>query len=298
MEPRFIADYACHTGEGPLWHPDEQRVYWTDIPNGRLFRYDPQSGHHEICFQGEQVGGMTLQEDGALLLFMERGAVKIWNGNDLTVVLDEIPDERETRFNDVIADPAGRVFCGTMPTKDRPGRLYRLDTDGSIHLILENIGCSNGLGFTPDRKRMYYTDTTKREIYLFDYDQATGEITNQTLFVKTEEGGGWPDGMTVDVEGNVWSTRWDGGCMVEHSPEGKEMRRIAFPAQKVSSVAFGGPEYRDMYITTAGGHIKETDGALAGTLFHLDLGVQGVAEFRSNIPAAKTASPSFATAGP
>src|SRR5690606_40390823 len=101
MEPELIADYQCVTGEGPLWHPTEQRLYWADIPTGRMFRYDPKTGQHEQFYSDEVVGGFTIQDDGALLLFMARGAVKIWRDGQLETILDEIPDERETRFNDV-----------------------------------------------------------------------------------------------------------------------------------------------------------------------------------------------------
>ncbi len=283
MEPEIVADYACVTGEGPLWHPDEGRLYWVDIPAGRMFRYDPATGAHQECYSGEVVGGFTIQEDGALLLFMARGAVAVWRGGDLDYVLDEIPDERESRFNDVIADPAGGVFCGTMPTGERPGRLYRLDTDRSITAVLDGIGCSNGMGFTPDRRRMYYTDSRAREIYLFDYDETSGAIANRRLFVQTPEGEGVPDGMTVDAEGCVWSARWDGRCVVRYAPDGTEERRVQFPARKVSSVTFGGEDYADMYVTTAGGDKKEQEGAGAGALFRLNAGVRGVPEFCSRI---------------
>ena len=283
MKPELIADYACRTGEGPLWHPDEQKLYWVDIPNGRIFRYDPATDTHEQCYDGEVVGGFTVQADGALLLFMKKGAVKIWREGQLTTVVDEIPEERDSQFNDVIADPAGRVFCGTMPTKDRLGRLYRLDTDGTMTKLLDEIGCSNGMGFTLDRKKMYYTDSPKLEIYLFDYDGATGAITNQRVFVRTLEDEGVPDGMTVDAEGYVWSARWDGNCLVRYAPDGTEDRRIQFPAKKVSSVIFGGEEYMDIYVTTAGGDKKETDGPDAGALFRVNLGIRGVPEFRSRV---------------
>lgn len=283
MKPELIADYACRTGEGPLWHPDEQKLYWVDIPNGRIFRYDPATDTHEQCYDGEVVGGFTVQADGALLLFMKKGAVKIWREGQLTTVVDEIPEERDSQFNDVIADPAGRVFCGTMPTKDRLGRLYRLDTDGTMTKLLDEIGCSNGMGFTPDRKGMYYTDSPKLEIYLFDYDGATGAITNQRVFVRTSEDEGVPDGMTVDAEGYVWSARWDGNCLVRYAPDGTEDQRIQFPAKKVSSVIFGGEDYTDIYVTTAGGDKKETDGPDAGALFRVNLGIRGVPEFRSKV---------------
>ena len=132
MEPELIADYQCKVGEGPLWHPLEKRLYWTDIETGRMFRYDPASRKHEQFYSGEVVGGFTIQADGALLLFMARGAIALWRDGKLSYVVKEIPEERKSRFNDVIADPAGRVFCGTMSTKERSGRLYRLNTDGDF----------------------------------------------------------------------------------------------------------------------------------------------------------------------
>ncbi|MFN2272865.1 MAG: SMP-30/gluconolactonase/LRE family protein [Anaerolineae bacterium] len=286
MKPVLIADYKCETGEGPMWHPLEKKVYWCDIPRGRLFRYDPATGQHEMCYEGDEaLGGFTVQADGALLFFMARGAVKIWRGSELTTVIDEIPGERDSRFNDVIADPAGRVFCGTMPTRERLGRLYRLDTDGTLTRVLDGIGTSNGMGFTPDRAQMYYTDTRKHEIYLFDYHQASGEIDNRRVFVQVpyEESEGGPDGMTVDADGYVWSARWGGSCLVRYAPDGQEVQRVSFPALKVSSVIFGGPDYTDMYVTTAGGHQKEIDGPGAGALFRLSLGIKGVPEFYSKV---------------
>lgn len=283
-QPQPIADYACITGEGPLWHSLERKVYWADIPRGRLFRYDPAIGHHEMCAElPEAVGGFTVQADGSLLLFMARGAVKIWRAGELTTVIDEIPQERDSRFNDVIADPAGRVFCGTMPTRERPGRLYRLDTDGTLTQLLDGVGVSNGMGFTPDRRQMYYTDTRRREIYLFDYDQADGGLSNRRVFVRVPEGEGGPDGMTVDAEGYVWSARWDGSRLVRYAPDGRQVLKIDFPVKKVSSVIFGGADYTDMYITTAGGDKKESDGEHAGALFHLNLNIRGVPEFFSRV---------------
>jgi sugar lactone lactonase YvrE len=285
MLPELIADTDCQTGENPLWHPLEGRVYWVDIPAGRLFRYDPVSGQHEMCFQArEAIGGFTVQADGALLLFMARGAICIWReGRPLETVVAEIAVEREGRFNDVIADPEGRVFCGTMPVGERLGRLYRLDPDGTLTMLLDGIGCSNGMGFTPDRRHMYYTDSPRHEIYVFDYDAATGALSNQRVFVRTPETGGFPDGLTVDAEGYVWSARWDGGCLVRYAPDGREVLSVKFPARKVSSVIFGGPDYRDIYVTTANQEGREREGCGAGALFRLRLGIQGVPEFFSRV---------------
>ena len=284
IQPELIADYQCQIGENPLWHPVEKRLYWTDIPRGRLFCYDPATGKHEQCYSGPAVGGFTVQADGALLLFMARGAIAQWRDGHLTYLIEEISDERESRFNDVISDPIGRVFCGTMPTPTRPGRLYRLDPDGVLHLILEDIGCSNGMGFTLDRRQMYYTDSEARCIYLFDYDAETGALTNQRVWVQTPEGAGVPDGMTVDSEGYVWSARWDGSALYRYTPDGFEDRRIEFPARKVSSVAFGGDDMSDLYITTAlMDGTKAEEGAGAGALFRSRLGIRGLPEFFSRV---------------
>jgi sugar lactone lactonase YvrE len=292
VEPELIADYQCVVGEGPLWHEDEQTVYWTDIATGRLFRYDPATGQHKQIYAGEQVGGFTLQEDGALLLFMERGKIATWRDGTLTTLVEEIPAERPTRFNDVIADPRGRVFCGTISPRfdegeqqNPRGRLYRLEPDLSYTVLLEGIGVSNGMGFTPDLHQLYYTDTATRDISLFDYDAETGALANRRQFVyvadRPDEGA--PDGMTMDAEGCVWSARWGGGCLVRYAPDGAELQRIHFPARKVSSAIFGGPDLTDLYVTTAGGHQKEVDGPGAGALFRVRPGVRGVREFRSRI---------------
>ncbi len=283
MKPKLIADYACVVGEGPLWHPMEQRLYWIDIENGRMFRYHPASGQHEQCFEGDVVGGFTIQEDGPLLLFMARGAVKLWRENGLTTVIDEIPEEHDSRFNDVIADPAGRVFCGTMSTDKHPGSLYRLDIDGTCKKLLGDIGCSNGLGFSSDHSRLYYTDSTSRTIFLFDYDKSTGSISNKRIFLHSPKEMGLPDGLTIDAEGYIWSARWDGGCLIRYTPDGIEDRRIAFPAKKVSCVTFGGSDYTDIYVTTAGGNNKDQEGTGAGGLFHMNLGIRGKPEFFSRI---------------
>jgi D-xylonolactonase len=283
-QPELVADYECHTGENPLWHPLEKRVYWTDIPGGRLFRYDPATGNHEQCYSGASVGGFTIQADGNLLLFMERGAIAKWRDGNISYVVEAIPAERKSRFNDVIADPSGRVFCGTVALTAGTGRLYRLDTDGSLHQVLGNISCSNGMGFTPDRRNMYYTDSGLRTIYIFDYDGKTGALTHQRVWLQTPEGAGVPDGLTVDAQGCIWSARWDGSALFRYTPDGIEERRIDFPARKVSSVIFGGDDLNDVYVTTAlAGSTKVAEGMGAGALFRLQLGIRGLPEFFSRI---------------
>lgn len=283
MKPKIVADTRLVVGEGTLWHAGEQKLYWLDIPNGSIYRYDPREGRHERIYAGEVIGGFTIQADGSLLLFMARGAVRTWKRGELSTVIEEIPEERETRFNDVIADPEGRVFCGTMSTPKRPGCLYRLGRDGKITRLLEGIGISNGLGFSPDRKRLYYTDSAKGEIYVFDYDKAGGTISNQRVLIRVPASEGEPDGLTVDAEGYLWSARWNGGCIVRFSPEGREVLRVELPARKVSCLTFGGMDCQDIYISTAGGDKRDEEGPGAGALFCLNLGIRGRAEFPSRV---------------
>jgi len=283
LRPTILADTRCECGEGPLWHPDERVVYWVDIPKGRLFRYDPATGKHEQLLEGPAIGGYTIQEDGALLLFMAAGAIQEWRAGVLRTLVESIPGEEGSRFNDVIADPEGRVFCGTMQQGGSPGRLYRLDTDGSLTMLVEGIGCSNGMGFTPDRTGFYHTDSPAHLIYHYDYDRTTGEICNGEIFMETPDDSGVPDGMTVDACGYVWSAKWDGSCLERYSPEGKLMQRLPMPAKKTSCITFGGEDYTDMYLTAARGQDRANEGPAAGTLMHLNLGIQGVPEFRSRV---------------
>lgn len=281
-----VADYANRTGEGCFWHPQERRLYWLDIPQGRLFRYDPDSDRSELFDLGAQTGGFTLQDDGDLLLFMARGAIRTWRDGRYTgCLVAELPDELNNRFNDVIADPEGRVFCGTMSPPDRRGRLYRLDPDGSLRVVLEEVGVSNGMGFSPDRTQFYHTDTAAGTIFVHDYDRSTGELTNRRPFIVHPQPQGGPDGMTVDAEGRIWSARWNDGCIVRYGLDGKETDRIAFPARKVSCATFAGDDCRDLYVTTAGGPSKDSEGWGAGALFRMRPGVQGRPEFRSRIHA-------------
>lgn len=284
MKPETAVQCKCVLGEGPLWHPTENLLYWTDISTGRMFRYDPREEAYEKFYEGETVGGFTIQEDGSLLLFMEEGAVKKYQDGKLEPVIQEIPGDEDSRFNDVIADPEGRVFCGTLSSGDHIGSLYRLDKDGSITKLMEDIATPNGFGFTLDEKRMYFTESRKHVIHVFDYDKKSGEISNRRDFVKSPEVEGIPDGMTVDKDGYIWSARYNGGCLMRYNPQGEEERRIEFPVKKVTSVTFGGKDLENIYVTTASKNEENPEISDAGELFRLNFkGIKGLEEFKSKI---------------
>ena len=283
--PELVVDEPSETGEGPLWNEDERALYWVDIPSGRLFRYSPATSTNELAYQHDSmIGGYTFQADGTILLFGVRGQIVRWNAGVVETVVSDIDGERDGRFNDVIADPEGRVFCGTMPTDAHLARLYRLDRDGSLTKVLDDVGLSNGLGFSPDNRVMYHTDSDNRRISRFVYDAASGELTNRATLIETPDDGSVPDGMAVDAEGTIWSARWDGHALYRYDPEGVLLGKVPFPVRKVSSVTFGGDDYTTAFVTTAGGGERgDREGTTAGSLYRINLGVRGRPPFRSRI---------------
>jgi len=271
-----------------MWVAQEQALYWTDIPNGRLWRFDHARGEVDLVLEGRHLGGITLQGDGSLLLFHDRGTVtRCLDGNIVDTLIDEIPDETESRFNDIAAGPRGRVFGGTMPVdkpgggKLREGRLYRIDTDRSYRIVEEGVQCANGMSYTLDQKQMYFTDSGLRTIWVYDYDITTGDIENRRVFVETE--GHLPDGMTVDSEGCVWSAKWNGYGVTRYDPDGKQMLHVDLPAKQTTSVMFGGPNLDEIYVTSAADGDEGKDGEHPGALFRFHAGVTGLAEFTSAI---------------
>jgi D-xylonolactonase len=275
-------------GEGPIWHTQHNKLYWVDITRGQIHTYDPATKQIEKIYEDRTVGGYTVQPDGSLILFRDKGnIVQFKDGKVVKTLLEQVDGEVDGRFNDVIAAPCGRVFCGTMPTEKHRGSLYRLDLDGSLHQVVADTGISNGLGFTPDNKQMYHTDSTARQIYRYDYDQATGAISNKTVFAEIDKDLGVPDGMTVDTQGHVWSAIWGGYCVIEFDVDGKEVNRYKTTCARPSCVSFIGPDYKRMVITSYGANGEPEFGVNGGGMFTMMCDAPGSApgraEFNSRI---------------
>jgi D-xylonolactonase len=276
-EIKIAADINCELGENPLWDAQTQCVYWTDITAGKIHCLQTSIGRRRIIYQGKPVGGFTIQQGGDLLLFRVND-LALLHPNGETTALRNFSDAGMERFNDAIADPEGRVFAGTIGTYPHCG-LYRIDLDGTITKLFAGTGCSNGMGFSPDFKTFYWTCSTTRQMFQFDYAQSTGEITNRRLFYKTS--GDVPDGLTVDAEGCVWSARWGGAAVVRHAPDGTPIERIEFPAKNVTSVCFGGKDLNQLFVTSAkrdSAHLPH-----AGSLFQTEVAAKGRLEFKSKV---------------
>ncbi|WP_251328281.1 SMP-30/gluconolactonase/LRE family protein [Haloplanus pelagicus] len=283
-----VADYGCQVAEGPIWHPDDEALYWIDVPAGSLFRYRPETDEHAHVFESDLIAGITVEADGSLLLFEDGGVVRRLDTEtwDATPVLD-ITEEADTRFNDVIADPAGRVFAGTMPTDRHPGRLYRLDPDGTYHRLIDDLALPNGLGFTTERDALYLTESKANRIRRYAYEETSGQLSDRTVFAEVDHGDGLPDGLAVDTTGHVWSAEWNGGQLVRYDDSGTVVEKVSCPAETVASLTFGGENYETAYVTTGLGYYERRSkaelGRAAGALLATDLGVEGRPQFRSRI---------------
>lgn len=296
MEIEKLAEEGAVVGEGPIWNAEEQTLIWTDIATGRMFSYDPATENNTQIHDGFNVGGFMQNEQGGYICFIHDGVV-LWKSDDeWQRIHPEEFDGEPLRFNDVIAAPNGGAFAGTY-LEDRKGKLYYFDRDGTVTVIEEGIGCSNGMGFSPDLKTMYYTDAAAREIYAYDFDPENSQLSQRRLFVKIAPELGVPDGMTVDADGYIWSANWFGSCIIRFDPDGTEERRIQTPARQTSSVIFGGPELDELYFTSADficqpgtdldplGYDWDAYGQSyrGGGLFRIrGLGIQGKAEFKAN----------------
>lgn len=290
-----VADYGDLCGEGPIWNAGNSRLYWTDCVGLKFYCYDWPTKTHRLVKKDLEINGFALSQTGDFVITNSSG-VWLWDGEGIPRLVAAQADGSPCQMNDCIADPQGRLLAGSVfynPSKEYPlGKLICVDTDGTARVIDEGFHLANGLGFSPDCKTLYFTDSAARTIFAYDYDVAVGSVRNRRIFKKVPATSGIPDGLTVDSEGFVWSAEWYGSCVVRYDPDGKIERRIDTPAKQTSSLAFGGPELTDIFITSAGKSepmplmppgYDPNSGYFGGTLYHINLGIPGKAEFMVNI---------------
>lgn len=244
----------CHLGEGPVWNVQRQKLYWTDIYNRRIWEYDPAEGTSRVFREvGLQVGGFAFTRKGAVILCSDKGVyLSDGEGSENAELLFDFQFAENEMFNDITVDPMGRIFAGTIARPDMTGgTLYRLEKGKSPIPVLRDLHCSNGMTFSPDEKYFFHTDSTFQTIKRYEYDRATGDIANPSVFFKGEPEMGSPDGMTMDSEGCVWSAFWGDSRIRRLDPDGSIIDEIEVPAKQPSSVMFGGSDLKELYITTA-----------------------------------------------
>lgn len=282
-EVEHVLSVQNKLGEGPLWHAQEQALYWVDIESDCFYRWSPETGKLDRFEVGLPVGVLGFRQAGGIVL-ATRDGFAFWSEADrsLQMIADPEADKPEARFNDGAVDPQGRFLAGTMG-QGYTGALYRLDPDGSVHTLETAIGISNGIGWSPDNATMYYTDSLASVIYAYDYDVATGALSNRRDLIRVPEEDGLPDGLTVDSEGYIWSARWGGSKITRHASDGSVDRDIQLPVSQITSCTFGGPNLDELYITTAwtGLTLEQREAQpMAGDLFRLKTDVRGQDEPR------------------
>lgn len=286
MEIREVHPSQDKLGEVPVWDVAEQALYWVDIENSRLRRFDYVSGRIDEWSFPERICSFALRERGGLVCALESGFCFF---DPPTGQIDWIakPEAHisRNRFNDGKCDRSGRFWAGTMDDKlsEHTGALYRLDPDLSVSQVETGIGISNSLAWSPDERTFYFADTMDRAIYAYDYDRGAGTIFNKRLFASSRADPGDPDGSTIDAEGFLWNAQWDGWRVVRYAPDGSVDRVVKLPVQKPTSCMFGGPDLKTLFVTTAVWDLD--DAALsrqpwAGSLLALELDVGGLPEPR------------------
>jgi sugar lactone lactonase YvrE len=285
-EYELVVDARNELGEGSLWVPREQTLYWLDILGRLILRYDPATGTHEAFEVKSPITALGIREGGGFVAATET-SLAFWDParpGELDTIVDLVADRPGIRFNDGGVDPRGSFWAGTMNEDDDTlpeGELFRLDPDLGVRRMGSGYTISNGIGWSPDHSTMYFTDTLRRVILAFDYDVETGSIENGRPFIEVPEGEGYPDGMTVDSEGFIWSAQWGGWRVMRYDPQGKPEREIALPAAQVTCPCFGGAGLDGLHVTTARVGLSKDDlrtQPLAGGLFRVDPGVKGLEE--------------------
>jgi sugar lactone lactonase YvrE/DNA-binding IclR family transcriptional regulator len=275
---------SAFLGEGPVWSAAERKLYWVDILAPSVQVSDPDTGATRSIRMPELIGAIAPRRRGGFVAAMQGGfkAVDLATGSVTTIANPEF-DRPGNRFNDGKCDRRGRFWAGSLAIDTTPdsGSLYRLDPDGRVSVMETGIHVSNGLGWSPDDTRFYFTDSGRREIFVYDFDAESGAIANRRVFARVPEGSGTPDGLTVDAEGYVWSAHWDGWCVTRYAPDGSVDRVITLPVPRPTSCTFGGPDLSLLYVTSARIRLSAqqlADAPLSGSIFAVETGTRGLAE--------------------
>ncbi len=279
----LILDAQATLGEGPIWDAREGILWWIDINEQRLHRFDPTTNQNQSFDVGQRVGTVVPRARGGLMLAVENGfAAYDPVTRQLTIVADPEAHLPGNRFNDGKCDPAGRFWAGTLQIVEQDmtaGALYCLYPDGRVESRVSQVGISNGIVWSSDKKTMYYIDSPTRRVDAFDYDNKTGEISERRTVIRLADDLGYPDGMAIDAEDRLWVALWSGWGVARFDPAtGELLQKIEVPAEQVTACAFGGPELKDLYITTARRGLEGSaldDQPHAGGLFHIRVDVAG-----------------------
>jgi sugar lactone lactonase YvrE len=268
-------------GEGPFWDGDRSRVLWVDINAGAVHAgtlSEQRITHAKVWHFGETVGAVVCSPEGELLVAGAHRLYVVSPEGTVSPGAEILPERAASRLNDGGCDPAGRFLVGSLALDDRAAAevLVQVDADGKVVVLDDDLGMSNGLAFSPAGDRLYSVDTVPGIVRVRDYDSATGFAGRRREFLRLD--GDKPDGLCIDVLGNLWIAMWGAGRVQCHSPEGEAIAVVEVPAPNTTSVAFVGPSLDTLLITTASEQLSATQRDHypdSGRLFTAHVGVSG-----------------------
>lgn len=271
------------TGEGSIWHPERQTLFWVDIEGKTLYEYQPNREDCSSWKFDRMISTVVPETDSTVIVALQNEIVRVFLNDGHTASIAPIPDfEGKVRCNDGKCDPAGRLWVGTMGfgAPKGAGTLYCVTADGNVTAKIKEVTISNGIVWSSNKKYMYYADTPTGKIARYLYDEEKGDILFDDIAVQIPEGTGAPDGMTIDSDDNLWVAQWGGYGVYCYNPyTGELLTKVDVPAPNVASCAFGGKNLDTLYITTARAGLSEEQlkkYPLSGSLFSCTPGVKGV----------------------
>jgi len=281
-ELELVWNASANIGESPAWDHRSGHLIWVDIDGRTLNLYHPLTKTNRQIQMALKVSAAVPSLQGNLMMATENGFYKFDLVTErMSYLVDPELDKPGNRFNDGKCDHSGRFWAGTMSREGSlpTGSLYCLETSGTCRKVISPVSVSNGLEWSLDHKTMYYIDSPTLKVMAYDYAEDTGQMSNPRTIVTIPQGEGLPDGMTIDNEGMLWIAQWGGWQVSRWDPAtGVKLASITLPVEQVSSCAFGGEDYDELYITTASNKLsmeKLQQQPLAGGLFRVKLGVKG-----------------------
>jgi sugar lactone lactonase YvrE len=280
MHMTSAVDTGDSLGEGPYWDDRAEALLWVDIKQGRIHTWSPSDERVRTETLDAEVSAVVPRAGAPGHVVAAGHRVLLRDGEDERVLAIVEEDLADNRFNDCKCDPQGRLWAGSMSKTHAPtGTLYRLEPGGEIEPVIPGTTISNGLAWSPSGETMYFIDSTTQRIDAFDFDGATGEISDRRTFAEVDPNAGLPDGMAVDAEGGIWICLFGGAAIHRYSPEGRLEAVLRCPTTNPTSATFGGPDLRTLYVTTARHMLTDDQLAtepLAGAVLTLDPGVAGL----------------------
>lgn len=242
---RVLHRADAELGESPLWNDAGDQVVWTDIAT-RCLHVTDRTGHDRVVGRDSPVGALASHADGGYVLAEGSQILHVGSDFALRAVIADIELPTDARFNDGEIDPYGRFVVGVLAPE--PGVVLVVDPDGSVRTVITGTGCTNGMGWSPDGTTLYYTDSATGGVDAFDY-APSGGVSNRRQVVQVDSG--LPDGLAIDADGCLWVAVWGAGEVRRYSPAGERLDTLRVPARHVTCPAFGGPDARTLFITSA-----------------------------------------------